>query len=225
LVKLPENSPRGGLLTQGTILAVTSNPTRTSPVKRGLFILDNFLGTPPPPPPPNVPALEAAKNGFDHDPTLREMMGLHRQNPLCASCHERMDPLGLALENFNAMGQWRDQDAKQDIDSSGVLITGEKFKDIRDLKHVLTHERQTDFYRTMTEKLLTYALGRGLEYYDVETVDQIVTALQKNDGRFSVLLAGIINSAPFQKQRDQSDPKPAQPATTGTSPVAANTAE
>ncbi len=220
LVKLPADSPRGGVLTQGTILAVTSNPTRTSPVKRGLFILDNFLGTPPPPPPPNVPALEATKDGFNHDPTLREMLGVHRENPLCASCHERMDPLGLALENFNAMGQWRDEDAEQTIDPSGQLITGEKFKSLQELKHILTHERQTDFYRTLTEKLLTYALGRGLEYYDVETVDKIVDALQQNDGRFSVLLAGIINSAPFQKQRNLSDPAPPQPAAPAVQPLA-----
>ncbi len=203
-VTLPPDSPRGGLLTQGTVLAVTSNPTRTSPVKRGLFVLDNFLGTPPPPPPPNIPALESAKKDFhDHDPSLREMLTVHRANPLCASCHARMDPLGLALENFNAMGMWRETDASQPIDAAGQLITGENFKNIRDLKRILTHERQADFYRCMTEKLLTYALGRGLDYYDVHTVDQIVEQLTQQNGRFSVLLAGVINSAPFQKQRNE----------------------
>jgi len=224
-VTLPADSPRGGLLTQGTILAVTSNPTRTSPVKRGLFILDNFLGTPPLPPPPNIPALEESKNGFDHDPTLREMLGMHRDKPLCASCHDRMDPLGLALENFNAMGQWRDQDAGQPIVSSGALITGETFNDVRELKHVLTHERQTDFYRCLTEKMLTYALGRGLEYYDVETVDKIVDALQKNDGHFSSLLAGIINSAPFQKQRNVGDPSLSTPTPSTPQPLAFQAAQ
>jgi hypothetical protein len=203
-VTLPSDSPRGGLLTQGTVLAVTSNPTRTSPVKRGLFILDNFLGTPPPPPPPNIPALESAGKEFkDHDPSLREMLTVHRANPLCASCHARMDPLGLALENFNAMGMWREKDASQPIDAAGQLITGESFKTVRDLKHILTHERQADFYRCMTEKLLTYALGRGLDYYDVHTVDEIVAQLTEQNGRFSVLLAGVINSAPFQKQRNE----------------------
>jgi len=207
LVKLPPDSPRGGLLTQGTVLAVTSNPTRTSPVKRGLFILDNFLGAPPPPPPPNIPALEDAKlKNTDHEPTLREMQEAHRANPLCASCHSRMDPLGLALENFNAMGNWRDKDNKQPIDSTGELATGEKFKNIQELKHILAHDRQLDFYRCLTEKLLTYALGRGLESYDVETVDQIVDQLAQQNGRFSVLLTGVINSAPFQKQRLESNP-------------------
>lgn len=207
LVTLPPDSPRGGMLTQGTVLAVTSNPTRTSPVKRGLFILDNFLGAPPPPPPPNIPALEEAKKGFgDHDPTLREMLTVHRDNPLCASCHARMDPLGLALENFNAMGMWRDEEAKQPIDAAGQLVTGETFKNVRELKHILAHERQTDFYRCLTEKLLTYALGRGLEYYDVATVDQIVDRLVQENGRFSVLLAGVVNSVSFQKQRNEGDP-------------------
>ncbi len=209
LTTLPEDSPRGGLLTQGTILAVTSNPTRTSPVKRGAFILDNFLGTPPLPPPPNVPALEDAKKSFDHDPSLREMLAVHRTEPLCSSCHERMDPLGLALENFNAMGIWRDQDAKQPIETAGKLVTGETFNNVRELKHILTHERQQDFYRCLTEKMLTFALGRGLEYYDVETVDQIVDRLTRNDGHFSALLYGIIESAPFQKERlDGSGPAP-----------------
>jgi hypothetical protein len=131
------------------------------------------------------------------------MLTVHRANPLCASCHARMDPLGLALENFNAMGMWRDKDASQPIDAAGQLITGENFKNIRDLKRILTHERQADFYRCVTEKLLTYALGRGLDYYDVQTVDQIVEQLTQQNGRFSVLLAGVINSAPFQKQRNE----------------------
>jgi hypothetical protein len=218
LVTLPPDSPRGGVLTQGTILAVTSNPTRTSPVKRGLFILDNFIGTPPPPPPPNIPALEEAKKGFgDHEPTLREMLAVHRDNPLCASCHARMDPLGLALENFNAMGMWRDEEAKQPINPAGQLVTGEAFRNVRELKRVLTHERQADFYRCLTEKLLTYALGRGLEYYDVATVDQIVGQLGQENGRFSVVLAGVINSAPFQKERKESDP-PATGMKTASSP-------
>ncbi len=202
-VELPADSPRGGVLTQATMLAVTSNPNRTSPVKRGLFILENVLGYPaPPPPPPNVPLLEMAETGIhDHRPTVRELQERHRREPLCAACHARMDPLGLALENFNALGMWRDTENKQPIDASGTLLTGEKFDGIRQLKAIIKDQHRLDFYRCLTEKLLTYALGRGLEYYDEYTVDQIVERLDREQGKFSALLMGIIESAPFQKQR------------------------
>jgi hypothetical protein len=201
-VTLPPGSPRGGVLTQGSALVVTSNPDRTSPVKRGLFVLDNFLGTPTPPPPPNVPALEAAEKSFgDHEPTLRESLQMHREKPLCASCHNRMDPIGLAFENFNAMGMWRDQERKQPILAPGRLVTGESFGSVTELKHILATGHRLDFYRTLTDKLLTYATGRGTEYYDTETIDQIVQKLQDDDGRFSALLMGVIESAPFQKMR------------------------
>jgi hypothetical protein len=131
-VELPAYSPRGGVLTQATFLAVTSNPNRTSPVKRGLFILDNILGSPPvPSPPPNVPQLEMAETGIrDHRPTVRELQEQHRRDPLCHACHARMDPLGLALESFNALGMWRDSDNNQHIDASGTLLTGEKFDEV-----------------------------------------------------------------------------------------------
>jgi hypothetical protein len=203
-VSLPPDSPRGGVLTQGTVLTVTSNPTRTSPVKRGLFILDNILGTPAPPAPPDIPELEEAEKEFtDRKPTMREAMEVHRSNPLCHSCHARMDPLGLALENFNALGLWRETERDQEIDASGRLITGESFKDVRELKRILVQERRLDFYRCLSEKLLTYALGRGLEHYDVHTIDQIVGRLQQDEGRSGALLLGIIESAPFQKRRNQ----------------------
>jgi hypothetical protein len=202
LVHLPAGSPRGGILTQGPILAVTSNPTRTSPVKRGLFILDNILGTPPPPPPPNVPDLEESKKEFKgREPQLSEMLAVHRTNKLCFSCHARMDPLGLALENFNALGAWRDTEARQPIDASGQLITGEKFGDVRALKRVIASERKPDLYRCLTEKMLTYALGRGLDYYDAHTIEAITADLLANDGRMSVLLLGVVESPAFQKQR------------------------
>jgi hypothetical protein len=202
-VTLPADCPRGGILTMGTVLAVTSNPTRTSPVKRGLFILDNILGNPSAPPPPNIPPLEdAEKEITDHDPTLREVLATHRSKPLCASCHSRLDPPGLALENFNAMGMWRQKERGQSVDSAGQLITGESFNNIRELKHILATERHLDFYRTLAEKLLIYALGRGLEYYDVETVDRIVDRLEKSDGHFSALLMGVVESTPFQKRRE-----------------------
>jgi hypothetical protein len=202
LVQLPRESPRGGLLTQGTFLAVTSNPTRTSPVKRGLFILNNILGTPAPPPPALVPDLEDSEKELSNpNPTLRETLEMHRSESLCRSCHSRMDPLGLALENFNALGMWRDTERAQAIDASGRLITGEVFKDIRELKHILKTKRHLDFYRCLTEKLLTYAIGRGPEIHDVQTIDEIVEHLVHEDGNFSAILMGIIDSAPFQKRR------------------------
>jgi hypothetical protein len=208
LVRLPPGSPRGGVLTEGSVLVVTSNPTRTSPVKRGLFVLDNILGVPPPPPPPDIPPLEDSEKGAkDGEPTLRETLEIHRSKPLCSSCHSRMDPLGLALENFNAMGMWREQERKQAIAPAGKLITGETFNDIRELKHILVTKRRMDFYRCLTEKLLTYALGRGLEYYDVETVDNIVEGLEKENGHFSALLKGIVESAPFQRSRNSNAPE------------------
>jgi mono/diheme cytochrome c family protein len=202
LVKLPPDSPRSGVLTQGTMLATTSNPDRTSPVKRGVFILDNILGTPPPPPPPNIPALEDAVAGLKGPPpTLRETLKLHRSATLCGSCHNRMDPLGLAFENFNALGRWREKDRNQPIDAAGQLITGESYKSIREFKRILATDHRRDFYRCLTEKMLTYALGRGLDYYDVQAVDEVVEGIEKNDGHFSALLSGIVESAPFQKCR------------------------
>jgi hypothetical protein len=201
-VALPPGSPRGGVLTQGTILAVTSNPDRTSPVKRGLFILDNILGSPPAPPPPNIPSLEeSGKAVGGRTPTLRESMVLHRSMPSCASCHSRMDPLGLALENFNALGRWREKERLEPIDATGTLITGEPFHDIRDLKRTLIEKHRIEFYRCLSEKLLTYALGRGLESYDVQAVDTIVGNIESGEGHASALISGIIESAPFQRRR------------------------
>ncbi len=202
LVKLPPDSPRGGVITMGTLLAVTSNPTRTSPVKRGLFILDNILGTPPPPPPANVPSLEASEKNHDgNDRTLREALALHREQPLCSSCHNRMDPLGLALENFNAMGSWRDKERGLPLEpAAGQLITGEKFADVKELKHLLATTRHRDFYYCLTAKLMTYALGRGPEPCDIPTVDEIVDRLEQTNGKFSSLISGIIDSPAFQKR-------------------------
>ncbi len=201
-VTLPAASPRGGILTQGAILAVSSNPTRTSPVKRGVFILDNILGSPPAPPPPDVPALEDAAKGIKgRKLSLRETLALHREKPLCSSCHDRMDPLGLALENFNAMGMWRDEEQGQPIEPAGQLLSGERFATVQELKRILAGGHRREFYQTVTEKLLTYALGRALEYYDVATVDRIVDQLDTGGGRPSVLLQGIVGSAAFQKTR------------------------
>ena len=201
-VSLPAESPRGGVLTDGSVLIVTSNPTRTSPVKRGLFVLDSILGIPPPPPPPNIPPLEDSEKEFkDRKPTLRETLEIHRNKPLCSSCHSRMDPLGLALENFNALGMWRESERGEPIDAAGKLITGEEFQDIRQIKHTIVTRHRRDFYRCLTEKVLTYALGRGLEYYDVAMVDEIVDALDRSNGSFSSLLSGVVHSVAFQKTR------------------------
>jgi mono/diheme cytochrome c family protein len=211
-VTLPPDSPRGGVITSGAVLLVTSNPTRTSPVKRGLFILDNILGTPTPPPPPNIPALEDSRGKFkDHTPTLRETLAAHRANASCASCHNRMDPLGLALENFNAYGIFRDKERSLAIDPSGTLITGEPFKNVVELKQILATKHRDDFYRCLTEKLMTYALGRGLDYYDVEAVDRIVAKLDKEDGHFEALLNGVIDSVPFQHRRNPQGMADARP--------------
>lgn len=210
--ELPKESPRGGVLTHASVLMVTSNPTRTSPVKRGLFVLDNFLGTPTPPPPADldIPNLDEAAEGAKGELTMRELMVKHRSMALCASCHARMDPLGLGLENFNALGLFRDKEREQPIDSGGKLITGESFSNIHELKRILKDSRRNDFYYCLTEKFLTYALGRGPEYYDEETIGRIAEKLERDQGRFSTLLMGIIESAPFQKRRNAAAPAQAK---------------
>lgn len=201
-VTLPSGSPRGGILTQGTILATTSNPTRTSPVNRGVFILDNILGTPPAPPPPNIPALEDVASEEElAKMTLRQTLELHRADPLCASCHKSMDPLGLALENFNSMGQWRDHDRGEAINPSGKLVTGESFDTLSELKTILSTDRQREFYYCVSEKLLMYALGRSLDYYDTVTLDRLVARLEETNGTLRTLIRDIIKSAPFQRMR------------------------
>lgn len=191
-------TPRGGLLTHGSVLTVTSNPTRTSPVKRGRWILENLLGEPPPPPPPNVP--ELVSDGQELTGTLRQRMEQHRANPNCAICHEQMDALGFALENFDAVGAWRLFDGKYPIDPTGELPGGVKFRGSAELARVLRDRKASQFVRCMSEKLLTYALGRGLEFYDQCAVDTIMKTLDENDHRFSVLVLEIVKSEPFQKQ-------------------------
>lgn len=205
-VELPPGSPRGGLLTQGSILVVTSNPTRTSPVKRGLFVLDNILGTPPPPPPPDVPPLEdAAKAMKSRTLSLRETLELHRQQPLCSSCHNRMDPLGLAFENFNAIGLWRESESGLPVDPAGTLLTGESFGQVGELKRILAKDHADDFYRTLSEKLLTYALGRGLGHADVPASDALVNALRESRGSPRTLLRALVRSVPFQRIRSEKE--------------------
>ena len=187
---------RRGLLGQASILSVTSLPTRTSPVNRGKWILTNLLGTPPPAPPPNVPALKtSAESGKPS--SLRERMEAHRANPYCAACHKVMDPLGFALENFDAVGQWRDTDEGAKIDPSGMMFDGTKASSPADLRKMLA-ARPEVFLGVFTQKLMTYALGRGVEYYDMPTIRAILHDAAKNDYKFSSILMGVIKSAPFQ---------------------------
>ncbi len=195
-VSLPMKE-RGGLLTQASVLTVTSNPTRTSPVKRGKWVLEQLLGTPPPPPPPNVPELDAQKKLAG---TLRQRMEQHRANPSCASCHAQMDAMGFAMENFNAIGAWRAKDGNDLIDASGSLPDGKSFKGAGELKGVLK-EKQELFVHNFAEKMLTYSLGRGLEYYDNRAIRQISADLAKHDYKFSVLIANIAKSDPFRLRR------------------------
>lgn len=194
-----KGTERGGLLTQASILTVTSNPSRTSPVKRGKWILEQVLGTPPPPPPPDVPVLKDDKGGALKG-TLRQRMIQHRANPNCASCHARMDPLGFGFENFDALGAWRDKDGGEPVDPSGVLPSGQKFRGPKELKSILKG-RRNEFTRCLAEKLLTYGLGRGVEYYDACALDTIVEATAKNGFRFSRLVLEVVKSEPFQKRK------------------------
>ena len=188
---------RIGLLGKGSILTVTSLPTRTSPVLRGKWVLENILGTPPPPPPPNVPDLQ--ENKETQKMTLRQRMEQHRANPACAICHSRMDPLGFAMDNFDAIGQWRTTEtaAKIPIDASGALPDGTKFQGVVELRKILASNPQ-QFVTVVTEKLLTYALGRGVEYYDQPAIREIMREASSRDYRWSALILGIVKSQPFQ---------------------------
>ncbi len=200
-VVLPPDSPRGGILTQGTFLAVTSNATRTSPVKRGQFILDNILGAPAPPPPANVPPLEDFSRGRGFEGTLRENLERHRADAKCASCHNRMDPIGLAFENFNAMGSWRELDRGKPVEPAGRLVSGEAIASAKELKRILATNHSGAFHRCLAEKLLTYALGRGLDWHDEATLDAMVARLDQNGGRAMALLSSVVESDAFLKRR------------------------
>ena len=187
---------RRGLLGQGSILTVTSYANRTSPVVRGKWVLDNLLGAPPPPPPPNVPALE--EGGKAEAKSMRERMAQHRANPVCASCHQRMDPIGLGLENFDALGIWRATlPDGQPIDASGTLSNGTQFNGPAGLRKALL-ARPEVFVHTMTTKLLTYALGRGVDYYDEPAIRDIIRESARRNYSFSSLTPGIVRSLPFQ---------------------------
>lgn len=191
---------RGGLLTQLSVLTVTSNPTRTSPVKRGKWVLEQILGDPPPPAPPDVPSLDDTHRK-ELSGTFRQKLEQHRANPQCAGCHAKMDSFGFALENFDGIGQWRECDETgARVDASGKLPDGVRLAGVGDLKTFL-RDRKSEFTRCLTEKMLTYALGRGLDYYDDPTVERIAAALPREDYKFSALLTEIVKSTPFQFRR------------------------
>jgi hypothetical protein len=197
------DTPRGGVLTQGSVLTVSSYATRTSPVLRGRWVLDNLLDAPPPEPPADVPNLDETKIGTAA--SMREQLEMHRKDPTCASCHRRMDPLGFGLENFDAVGAWRSADGKFPIDATGSLPDGRSFNGPEELRAILKADHQA-FEQCLTAKLLTYALGRGLERYDKRTVSGIVSRLPEHEYRFSGLVLEIVNSLPFQSRRSASTP-------------------
>jgi hypothetical protein len=192
-------TPRRGVLTQASVLALTSNPTRTSPVKRGKWVLENLLGTPPPPPPPDVPNLDDKSRQLTG--TLRQQMEQHRANPVCAACHARMDPIGFGLENFNAIGAWRDKEGTNSIDASGTLVSGDSFTGASELAAVLADKHRDEFLNCLADKMLTYALGRGTEFYDRPALEKIVSAMDKHQDKFSSLVLAVTDSFPFQMRR------------------------
>ena len=199
-VSLPPGSPRGGLLGQGSVLTVTSYPNRTSVVQRGKWVLENLLGTPPPPPPPDVPQLKPqASDG--HKRTMREAMEEHRKNPVCSSCHSRMDPIGFALENFDGVGEWRDKDAGAPIDASGLLPNREQFNGAAGLTKLLLEKHKGEFIGTLTEKLMIYALGRGMSPDDKPAIRAISRKAAEHNYRMSAFIGAVVESVPFQMRR------------------------
>jgi hypothetical protein len=193
-VKVADEARRG-LLGQGSILTVTSYPNRTSPVERGKWILTNLLGVPPTPPPPNVPSLNDSDDGKPR--SVRERMERHRADPVCAGCHKVMDPIGFSLENFDAVGHWRTSDQGVTIDPSGVLFDGASLDGVVGLRKAIL-DRPEVFVGVFTEKMMTYALGRGLEFYDMPAVRKVVQDARGSNYRFSSMVLGIVKSAPFQ---------------------------
>jgi hypothetical protein len=203
-VALDGHAQRGGLLGHGSVLTVTSYPNRTSPVLRGKWLLENILGAPPPPPPPDVPGLPEQGPGGKRV-SVRERLEQHRKNPTCAACHAPMDPLGFALEHYDAVGAWRTTgEGGGPVDASGTLPDGSTIDGLGSLRALLM-SRQDQVAATVTEKLLSYALGRGLEYHDMPVVRRIVRAAAPGGYRWSSLIVGIVNSAPFQMRMSRGD--------------------
>ena len=201
-VTFPTGSPRGGLLGQGSLLTITSYANRTSPVNRGKWVLENLLSAPPPPPPPNVPALKTEAETTGKPLTMRDAMVQHRANPACAGCHARMDPIGFAMENFDPVGRWRDADAGTPIDASGLFPDGVKFDGTAGLKAALLSHPE-EFVSTVTEKLLMYALGRNVQYFDRPAVRAIMKEGARTNYTFASLVMGVVKSTPFQMRETQ----------------------
>jgi mono/diheme cytochrome c family protein len=199
-VSLPKDSPRGGLLGMGGLLAINAHTNRTSPTLRGKWILEVVFGKPPPPPPANVAPLKAAKKG-EPPKSLREQLAQHATEANCAGCHKRIDPLGFGLENFDAIGAWRESTPDAKLDTDGVLPTGEKFNGVRELRQVIL-KKQGEFLHNLVSQTLTYALGRELDYYDEGPIRSITAEMQKNGNKFSTLMLGIVNSYPFQYRKN-----------------------
>jgi hypothetical protein len=199
-VTLPEGSPRGGLLGQGSILTLTSYANRTSPVLRGKWVLENLLASPPPPPPPDVPALKTDGPEPGKTLSMRDAMVQHRANPTCASCHARMDPIGFSMENFDAIGKWRDRDSGNRIDATGVLPDGVRFEGTAGLRKILL-DHSHEFVSTVSEKLLMYAAGRNLQYYDASAVREIAREAAKSNYTFASLVSAVVQSVPFQMRQ------------------------
>jgi hypothetical protein len=199
-VKLDPKGHRHGLLTQASILTVTSDSIRTSPVKRGKWLLENILGVTAPPPPPNVPALSEGAQ-VEKTASVRARLEAHRSKPGCANCHSLIDPMGFGLENFNAIGKWRDKDGNFPIDSTGVLTSGQKFSNAAELVNVLLSDRKDAYLRNIVKKMLTYALGRGTEPYDRPAIDAILARMAKDNNSMQSLILAITDSVPFQKRR------------------------
>jgi hypothetical protein len=196
-VTFPPDSPRGGLLGQGSILTITAYPDRTSPVNRGKWILENLLSAPPPPPPPNVPALKTEGHQAGTKLTMRDAMVQHRANPACAGCHSRMDPIGFSMENFDAIGRWRDRDGESPIDASGVFPDGQKFEGVAGLKAALLSHPE-EFLNTVASKLLMYAIGRNAQYFDRPAVRNIVRESALDNHTFAAMVQAVVKSVPFQ---------------------------
>jgi hypothetical protein len=202
-VALPAGSFRGGLLGQGSILTLTSYPTRTSPVLRGKYVLENLLASPPPPPPADVPALNTAGEKRGETLTLRDAMVQHRANPACSGCHSAMDPIGFSMENFDAVGRYRGRDSGKAIDSSGILPGGIAVDGVAGLKKVLLSQPEL-FVGAFAEKLMMYALGRNVQYYDMPAVRKMVHDAEKQGFTFASLVLNLVKSAPFQMRQSHS---------------------
>ena len=201
-VTFPPGSPRGGLLGQGSLLTITSYANRTSPVNRGKWVLENLLSAAPPPPPPNVPALKTEAKETGKTLPMRQAMIQHRADPVCASCHSRMDPIGFAMENFDAVGRWRDRDADNPIDASGQFPDGVKFDGMAGLKAALLSHPE-EFVSTLAGKLLMFGIGRNVQYFDQPAVRAIVKESARNNYTFASLVQGVVKSAPFQMREAQ----------------------